>query len=101
MNKKTYNTLGIIVWCIFAILIGLSIYVKFLPHGPMINTGYDCVEYNDGRSTKCGDQYKEDTRRLNIPEWAKFIRGDSGFFLLLLGLPILAIYLKANGDEKV
>jgi hypothetical protein len=37
MDKKTFNTLGIIVWWMLAISIGLTIYVNyFMPHGPMI-----------------------------------------------------------------
>lgn len=100
MDKKTYNTLGIIVWWILAILIGLFIYVKFLPHGPMINMGEECNEYNDGRSVACGDRYVEDTRRLDIPDWAKFIRGDSRFVFLLIGLPVLAMYLQTKGGKE-
>lgn len=100
MDKKNYNILGIIVWWIFAILIGLTIYVRFLPHGPMLNMGEDCFETNDGRTTTCGDRYVEDTRRLNIPEWAKFIRGDSRFILFLIGLPILAMYLQTKGGKE-
>ncbi|MFA5778442.1 MAG: hypothetical protein WC870_03090 [Candidatus Paceibacterota bacterium] len=99
MDKKTYNTLGIIVWWIFAITIGLTYYVNYhMPHGPMINTGYDCVEYNDGRSSACGDQYVEDTRNLNIPDWAKFLR--EYFLLVLIGESALAVYLQIKGGKE-
>ncbi len=100
MNKKTYNTLGIIVWCMLVICIGLFFYVKTLPHGPMINMGEECNEYNDGRSMGCADRYVEDTRNLNIPGWAKFIRGDSNFIFLLIGLIILAMYLQTKGGKE-
>lgn len=99
MDKKTYNTLGIIVWWIFGISMVLTLYVNYyLPHGPMINTGYDCVEYNDGRSSDCGDQYVEDTRNLNIPDWAKFLRENLD--ALFIGLPILAIILQAKAGKE-
>lgn len=99
MDKKTYNILGIIVWWMFSISIALTIYVnKFMPHGPMINTGYDCVEVDDRGHMECGDQYVEDTRNLNIPDWAKFMR--EYFLIVILGEAFLAMYLQVKGGKE-
>ncbi len=98
MKKEQYKTLSTIVYWIFAITIGLTFYINYyLPHGPMINTGYDCVEYNDGRSSYCGDQYIEDTRKLHIPDWAKFLRRY--FVLVLISEVLLGAYLESKSKE--
>lgn len=97
MNKKTFNNLGIFVWWIFAITIGLTIYVNyFMPHGPSYPTG-EIVCQNDERGP-CGEEYKEDMRNLNIPDWAKFMR--EYFLLVLLVEFFLATYLQVKGGKK-
>lgn len=96
-NQKTYNTLGIIVWWIFAISFGLTIYINyFMPHGPSYPTG-DIVCQNDDRGP-CGDEYKEDMSNLNIPDWAKFMRRY--FLLILVGEAVLASYLQVKGGKE-
>jgi len=97
MDKKTYNIFGVIVWWIFAISMGLTIYVNyFLPHGQSYPTG-EVVCQNDGRGP-CGEEYKEDMSKLNIPDWAKFLR--EYFVLFFIGLPILAMYLQSKGGKE-
>lgn len=62
----------------------LTFYVNwYMPHGPKYPTG-EIVCQNDDRGP-CGEQYKEDTRNLDIPEWAKFLR-TSEATLLVMGL---------------
>jgi hypothetical protein len=96
-NKKTYNTLGIVVWWVFAISMVLTVYVNYyLPHGLSYPTG-EVVCQNDDRGP-CGEQYKEDMSQLNIPDWAKFLREN--FVLFFIGLPILAMYLQAKGGKE-
>ncbi len=99
MKKENYNILRVIAWYLFVIYIGLTIYVNyFLPHGPSYSTG-EIVCLNDDRGP-CGPEYKEDVRSLNIPEWAKFVRRDSRFGILLFVLPILAIYLQSKSGKE-
>lgn len=83
--KKIYSILLFASLSFFALL-G---YVNWgMPHGPMINTGYEeCIEDAKGNQ-KCGDRYVEDTRRLNIPEWAKFLK-DNREILVLVFLVML------------
>ena len=53
----------------------------YLPHGPSYPTG-DIVCQNDDRGP-CREEYKEDLRGLNIPNWAKFLRGSEGWGLVI------------------
>lgn len=98
MDKKTYNTLSIVVWWIFGISMALTIYVNYyMPHGPSYPTG-DIVCQNDDRGP-CGEEYKEDMRNIHIPEWAKFVRRY--FALFFIGLPTLAMYLKVKEGKEL
>ena len=97
MNKKNFRTLSKIVWVLFFTTVVLTFYVNnFLPHGPMYDTG-DVVCQNDEHGP-CGEQFKEDMRELNIPDWAKFIRED--FIILFMGLGILGFYLSARAKDE-
>lgn len=97
MDKKMYGNLSRMVWLIFVVIMGLTIYVNYsLPHGSSYATG-EIVCQNDGRGP-CGEQYKEDMRGLDIPEWAKFLRGHVTLFLI--GLPLLAWYFQAKSDKE-
>ncbi len=97
MKKETLNTLGVMVWWILVISIGLTIYVNyFMPHGPSYPTG-EIVCQNDDRGP-CGEEYKEDMRNLNIPNWAKFMR--EYFLLVILGEIFLATYLQVKGGKE-
>jgi hypothetical protein len=72
------------IWLAVISLGGGVYYVNhYLPHGPMYDTG-DVVCQNDGRGP-CGEEYKEDFRSLDIPQWAKFLKGSEAE-LLLMGL---------------
>lgn len=72
----------VFIWGMFAVFIALTTYVQFyLPHGPSYSTGEEVCQY-DGR--QCGEEYKEDTRELNIPDWAKFWRDSYESILLAL-----------------
>ena len=93
---KVLLSLKYTVWGAVVLVFGLIFYVNhYLPHGPSYPTG-DVVCQNDDRGP-CREEYKEDMRRLNIPNWAKFLRGSSGG-LLLMGLIFAGIAL--NKDEK-
>lgn len=90
---------------IAVILLALSIgmlcvvfYVNhYLPHGPKYPTGdYEC-QYGD-RGGSCGEVYAEDMRNLNIPAWAKFIRGGEGM-LLLIGLIVAGCFARINAND--
>jgi len=97
MTKETYNKLGIIVWLILAITIGLTIYVNYsMPHGPSYPTG-EIVCQNDDRGP-CSEEYVEDMSNLNIPEWAKFLR--KYFLLVVIGEIILASSLQVKGGKE-
>jgi hypothetical protein len=77
------------IW-LAAIGLGGGIYYvnHYLPHGPMYDTG-DVACQNDDRGP-CGEQYEEDFHRLNIPDWAKFLKGSEAE-LLLMGLFVAGI----------
>jgi len=61
----------------------------------MRSTG-EYVCQNDGRGP-CQEEYVEDMRNLNIPDWAKFIRGNS--LLLIIGLGILGGVLSIKEED--
>ena len=68
-----------------------------MPHGPSYDTG-DVVCRNDDMGP-CGEVYQEDMRNLNIPNWAKILRG-SGTDLLMLGLAIIGIILSSTNKNN-
>lgn len=77
MEKKNniYGTLKTATWIAGFLVLILGGYVRWgLPHGPMLNMGEDCQEVDYRGHMSCGDRYVEDTRRLNIPDWAKFMK---------------------------
>jgi hypothetical protein len=94
--------LAIVIWTAFVIISGLGFYSKYyLPHGPSHPTG-EYVCYNDGRGP-CNEVYKEDTSKLNIPDWAKFLR-SSGGLLLIFGLLFAGICISKKSvytEEKI
>lgn len=86
-------------WILGILILIAYCYVQWsLPHGPMINVGYDCVEYNDGRSSYCGDQFVEDVRGLDIPEWAKYLRTDSSTLVVIF--IVLAIFFEMKLKDE-
>lgn len=60
-----------LIWTLVVVIGSLTFYVNnYMPHGPI-------------------DEYFEDTRNLNIPEWAKFFRHNGvalSFVLLFAGM---------------
>ena len=71
---------------------------NFYPHGPAISTG-DYICENEDRGP-CHENTFEDTRRVNVPGWVKFIRkNESGIFLSLMALAIFALYADSKKDE--
>jgi len=98
MKKKYLKILAVILWISFITMSGIVYYVNWhMPHGPYYPTG-KIVCQNDDRGP-CEEEYKEDMRGLNIPEWAKFIRRSEGQ-LLWLGLLFAAIIATVYSKEK-
>lgn len=96
VTGKLRKILVITIWTIFIIIFSLGYYVNnYLPHGHLYPTG-DIVCMNDDRGP-CKEEYVEDMRELNIPDWAKFIRNNG--ILLLMGLGFAGLVLsKRNKD---
>ncbi len=91
------KSLSIILWIGFVIVAGFIFYTNhYLPHGPSYPTG-DIICLNDDRGP-CGEQYKEDLRYIDIPNWAKFFKQSEGE-ALLLGLLFAA--LAVSGKDEV
>lgn len=68
LTKKSIRT-G--VWIAWIVAIGLIFYVNYsMPHGEYIATGLS-------RYDEAGPEYIEDMRKLDIPEWAKFLRANT------------------------
>lgn len=87
--------LKVIIWSVFLVAIVLAVYAnRFLPDGPSYPTGdYNC----NGNGGACYEEYKEDTRGLDIPSWAKFLKSSSGF-LLILGLAFAGVVASQEED---
>lgn len=97
MSKKTYKTFFNITLAILAIIVGLTIYVNwYLPHGSKFSTG-EVICYNNERGP-CVEDYKEDMRKLNIPNWAKFLRENSDKISLILIILSFFLYAKSKND---
>ena len=97
MNKRFWGILSKIIWVAFFIVCGLTYYVNhYLPHGPSYSTG-EIICQNDGRGP-CGEEYKEDLRGINIPNWAKLFRND-GWILLWIGLGAIGMIASGKANE--
>jgi len=91
MNKNFWLILTITIWVAFIIVTGLIYYTnRYMPHGETKSTG-DYVCLNDDRGP-CKEEYKENLRNVDIPNWAKFFK-QSGGELLWMGLLFLAIVI--------
>jgi hypothetical protein len=87
---------GRLIWVVTVILAGSIYYANhYLPEGPLIDTG-DVVCQNDDMGP-CREQYTEDVSGLNIPKWAKFLKGEESF-LLLFGCVMTGCF--ASGRPK-
>lgn len=97
VEGKIKKILTIIIWTTFTIILGLTFYTNYyLPHGPSYPTG-EIICQNDDRGP-CDEEYREDTSKLNIPEWAKFLRSSAGW-LSIIGLLFAGIVL-SNKDKN-
>lgn len=97
IKGKLRKILAVTIWTVFIAIFALGFYVNhYLPHGPSYPTG-DVVCQNDDRGP-CGEQYKEDLRYVNIPNWAKLLRSDEAS-LLLMGLALAGIILSSKKVE--
>jgi len=68
-----------------------------MPQGHLVGTGdYDCAY--DGRGP-CGEIYKEDMSKLNIPYWAKVLKSNMGIGLIF-ALVFLGMANKHGAHEK-
>ncbi|MCX6718254.1 MAG: hypothetical protein NTY81_01460 [Candidatus Staskawiczbacteria bacterium] len=88
----------IIVWVLFAIISVLFFSANhYFPKGEMYPTG-DIVCQNDDRGP-CGEKYKEDVSKLNVPDWAKFFKNSEGE-LLWMGLLFIGIIISVKKEDK-
>jgi len=89
--------LSVIIWVSFFVVLVLSYYVNYyLPHGPSYPTG-EIICQNDDRGP-CREQYVEDMRNLNIPDWAKIFRLWG--IPLLMGLAFAGIVVSIKNKEE-
>lgn len=99
-NFKNWSNLsrkrvGIVFLIIMIVLGGLTAYVNnYMPHGEMIPTGVS-------RYDEAGPEYFEDVRELNIPDWAKVIRGNfSAIGLILFAMALMSFGLFDYNKDK-
>jgi hypothetical protein len=98
LGVKLRKFFAVVIWSVFVVLVGLTVYVNYgMPHGPSYPTG-DIVCQNDDRGP-CGEEYKEDLRNVNIPNWAKFLRKSEGT-LLLFGLLFAGIVISGVKNKN-
>lgn len=84
------------LWILLVVVGILTFYVNnYLPKGPFISTG-DVVCMNDGRGP-CEETSVEDTRNLNIPDWAKFLKNNG--IHLIMSILFLAIVSSRDRDK--
>lgn len=93
-NSLTRKRVGIVFLIIIIVLGGLTFYVNnYMPKGEMIPTGYD-----DDRGREI---YVEDYRELNIPDWAKVIKGNfSSIMLIIFTMAFISAVLYKYKDKQ-
>ncbi|OIP22802.1 hypothetical protein COX95_02580 [bacterium CG_4_10_14_0_2_um_filter_33_32] len=98
LSAKLRKIFAVSIWSTLVVLVGLTVYVNYgMPHGPSYPTG-DIVCQNDDRGP-CGEEYKEDLRNVDIPNWAKFLRKSEGE-LLLFGLLFAGIVVSGVKNKN-
>lgn len=99
LSEKPRKILAVVVWIAF-LLTGFLLYYSnhYFPRGPMFDTG-DVVCLNDGHGP-CQEEFIEDPRYLDIPEWGKFFKGSEGE-LLWFGLLFAGITLSVRKEKDV
>jgi len=99
LSVKLRKIFVIVIWTVFVVLFGLTVYVNYgMPHGPNYPTGDIVCEHGDYGGS-CGEEYKEDLRNVGIPNWAKFLRKAEGE-LLLFGLLFAGIVISGVKNKK-
>ena len=93
-NSLTRKRVGIVLSIILIALAGLTAYVNnYMPKGEMIPTGYD-----DDRGREI---YVEDYRELNIPDWAKVVKGNfSSIMLIIFTMAFISAVLYKYKDKQ-
>jgi len=93
-TSLTRKRVAIVSLIILIMIIGLVLYVNYyMPHGEMIDTGYQ-----DDRGIEV---YFEDYRDLNIPDWAKVIKGNkSGVILIIFAMGLISCGLFDCNKEE-
>jgi len=98
LSPKLRKFFATTIWTSLIVLVGLTVYVNYyMPHGPSYPTG-EVVCQNDDRGP-CGEEYKEDLRNVDIPNWAKFLRRSEGQ-LLLFGLLFAGIVISGAKNKN-
>ncbi len=99
LKEKFKKIVNAVILVILISSFGLTVYVNwYLPRGPMIDTGETeevCIA--DNRGCKEVERYVEDTRNLDIPEWAKFLKRYGLMTLLLIAFA----YIASTKKEKI
>ncbi len=85
IKTKTLKISEKIVWSIFIVILVLGLYVGTYPHGPSCD---------DDPESSC-----EDMSKLNIPDWAKYVRSYGIGYLLVLGVAGFYIMATAKNQE--
>jgi hypothetical protein len=93
-TSLTRKRVAIVSLIIMIVLGGLTAYVNnCMPHGEMIYTG---DKDDEGRAI-----YFEDYRELNIPDWAKVIRGNfSAIEFILFAMALMSFGLFDYNKDK-
>jgi len=90
-SKKFLSFLTMIIWVMFFVTtILLYCANHYYPKGPIFSTG-DYICQNDGRGP-CAEEFIEEVKSLNVPNWVKFFK-KSGGELLWMGLLFMGIIL--------
>lgn len=97
MTIKLKQTLTVFLWGVFALTSLLLFLANHnFPKGPQYATG-DYVCQNDDRGP-CGEEYKEDVSKLDVPGWVKFFKQSEGQ-LLWMGSLLAAIVIPSLADK--
>lgn len=98
LSVKFRKIFAVAIWSAFLVVMSLTFYVNhYLPHGPSYSTG-EIVCQNDDRGP-CSEEYKEDMRVLDIPDWAKFLREYSVGVATALAIAGICLGKQAQEDR--
>lgn len=92
--NKFWKSLNIVIWISLFIWGGLVYYsYHHYPRGEFFSTGDYVCEY-DGRGP-CHEGSIEDSSRLDIPKWAKFVRRPNDM-IGIFGLIAILIFIETR-----